>query len=303
VNTIKTSDIAKYLDTKYYGENITVENVASLDNMKEFSLAFSKKESINAVDKKVLLLVPISFEYKLNSVYTVIKVLSPRLAFAKVVSNFFIKKPSKTIDKSTKIGSNCQIHDSVTIGMNCVIGDNVKIGKNTIINNNVVVFANTTIGIKCYIKSGSIIGEDGFGFDFEEDGTPIRIPHIGKIIIGNNVEIGAKNTIARGTIDDTVIANNVKIDDQVHIAHNCFIGNNTIITACVEISGSVTIGENCWIGPNCSIIQKVTIGDNVTIGIGSIITKDIESNKKMMGLESLELRPLLKVKKRIEYGK
>jgi len=144
---------------------------------------------------------------------------------------------------------------------------------------------------------------DGFGFDFEEDGTPVRIPHIGNVIIGNNVEIGAKNTIARGTIDNTVIANNVKIDDQVHIAHNCFIGNNTIITACVEISGSVTIGENCWIGPNCSIIQKVTIGDNTTIGIGSIITKDIEANKKIMGLESLELRPLLKVKKRIEYGK
>ena len=301
--SIETSEIAKFLDTEYYGVNFTISNVTSLDNLKDFNLSFSNNKILDVVYKKILLLVPIEFEYNLDSSYTVIKVNNPRLSFAKVVNKFFIKKNKQEIHSSSIIGENSQIDISVSIGANCTIGNNVKIGKNTIINNNVVLFDNTVIGNNCYIKSGSIIGEDGFGFDFEEDGTPIRIPHIGKVSIGNDVEIGSNSVIVRGTLNDTIIENDVKIDDQVFIAHNCKIGTKTIIIAFAQISGSVTIGKKCWIGPNCSIIQKVKIGDNTTIGIGAIITKDIESNKKIMGLESLELRPLLKVKKRIEYGK
>jgi len=90
---------------------------------------------------------------------------------------------------------------------------------------------------------------------------------------------------------------------EIENSINCKVGKNTIITACAEISGSVSIGQNCWIGPNSSIIQKVKIGDNVTIGIGSIVTKDIKDNKKIMGLKGLDLKTLLKVKKKIEYGK
>jgi UDP-3-O-[3-hydroxymyristoyl] glucosamine N-acyltransferase len=299
---VKASEIAKFLSAKVIGKDMLVNNITSLHNVKKFSLIFSKVNDF-IVDVECLIIVSTNYIEDKNCKYSIIKVNNPRLAFAKIINNFFIKKRKQEIYPSVIIGNNVKIDSTVSIGPNCTIGNNVKIGKNTVINNNVVLSDNIVVGENCYIKSGSIIGEDGFGFDFEEDGTPVRIPHIGNVIIGNNVEIGAKNTIARGTIDNTVIANNVKIDDQVHIAHNCFIGNNTIITACVEISGSVTIGEDCWIGPNCSIIQKVIIGDNTTIGIGSIVTKDIESNKKIMGLESLELRPLLKVKKRIEYGK
>ena len=174
--------------------------------------------------------------------------------------------------------------------------------EHTIIANNVIISDNVRIGKSCYIKSNTVIGEDGFGFDFEEDGTPFRIPHIGSVYIGNNVEIGAQNTIARGTLDNTIIEDNVKTDDQVHIAHNCKIGKNTLITACVEISGSVEIGANCWIGPNSSIIQKIKIEDNVTIGIGTIVIKDVAAKKKIMALEGLSLRNLLKLKKRIKFG-
>jgi UDP-3-O-[3-hydroxymyristoyl] glucosamine N-acyltransferase len=303
MNDIKISDIAKCLDAKYHGNNFNINNVTSLNNIKKFSLSFSKNKIISTIDKKILLLVPMEFEYNLNSTYTVIKVSNPRLAFAKIVNKFFIKKMKNEIHSSVITGNNCKIDLTVCIGSHCTIGDNVQIGKNTIINSNVVLSNNTIIGNSCYIKSGSVIGEDGFGFDFEEDGTPIRIPHIGNVTIGNDVEIGANAVIARGTLNNTIIENDVKIDDQVFIAHNCKIGKNSVIIAFAEISGSVTIGSNCWIGPNCSIIQKVTIGNNTTIGIGAIITKDIESNKKIMGLEGLELRPLLKVKKRIEYGK
>ncbi|RBQ29239.1 UDP-3-O-(3-hydroxymyristoyl)glucosamine N-acyltransferase [Aliarcobacter vitoriensis] len=298
---VRAQEIANFLKEELFGENIIVNVVKPLNGLVSNSFTFSKSKDIN-IDKKVLVLLPKNVIFE-NVSFSYICVDNPRLAFAKVVNQFFIKKVEEDIDLTTKIGKNCCIEKNVSIGSNCVIGDNVRIRKGTIINNHVVIYDNTTIGENCYIKSGTIIGEDGFGFDFEEDRTPIRIPHMGNVVIGNNVEIGAKNTIARATLDKTIIEDNVKIDDQVHIAHNCKIGKNTIITACVEISGSVTIGQNCWIGPNCSIIQKVKIGNSVVIGIGSVITIDIEDNKKIMGLEGLDLRNLLKVKKRIGYGK
>ena len=300
---VKISDIAKFLNLEFHGSNFYIHAVSSLDNIKDNSLVFSKKVSINSYNYKALILVPIDFSYNLNSIYSVIKVNNPRLSFAKIVNKFFLKKNKQEIHTTTIIGNNCNIDSTVSIGPNCTIGDNVKIGKNTIINSNVVLSDNTILGDYCYIKSGSIIGEDGFGFDFEEDGTPIRIPHIGNVTIGNNVEVGSNSVIARGTLNNTTIENNVKIDDQVFIAHNCKIGDSTIVIAFAEISGSVTIGKNCWIGPNSSIIQKVNIGDGVTIGIGAIVTKNIDNKKKVMGLDALDLRNLLKLKKRIAFGK
>jgi UDP-3-O-[3-hydroxymyristoyl] glucosamine N-acyltransferase LpxD len=299
----KVSDISEFLGEKYDGENFTINGATSLDKIKGNTLAFSNNNNIDNINCKALILVPVDFNYISNSIYSVIKVKNPRLEFAKVVNRFFVKPNKQGIHSSTIVGDNCKIDPSVSIGSNCVIGDNVKISQNTRINNNVVLYDNTILGDNCYLKSGSIIGEDGFGFDFEEDGTPVRIPHIGNVTIGNDVEVGSNTVIVRGTLNNTIIKNNVKIDDQVFIAHNCCIGENTVVIAFSEISGSVTIGENCWIGPNSSIIQKVTIGNKVTIGIGSIITKDIEDNKKIMALEGLDLRSLLKVKKRIEYGK
>ncbi|KAB7889882.1 UDP-3-O-(3-hydroxymyristoyl)glucosamine N-acyltransferase [Poseidonibacter ostreae] len=301
-NGISAQIIAGYLQKELHGEEFYITKVLALSNVQDYCFTFSKNNNVN-IDKKCLILVPNDFNSSNNCSFSYIKSDNPRLDFAKVIDDFFTKKVFSGIADIVKIGKNTIISDSVQINDFCFIGENVKIGKNTVINNNVTIYNNTIIGENCYIKSGSVIGEDGFGFDFEDDGTPIRIPHIGNVEIGNNVEIGAKNTIARGTLGSTQINDNVKIDDQVHIAHNCKIGMNTIITACAEISGSVTIGKNCWIGPNCSIIQKVKIGDNVIIGIGSVITTNIEDNKKIMGFESLNLRSLLKVKKRIDYGK
>ena len=293
MGNVSAHSIAEFLESELIGENIEIHNVSSLKKMTVNTLLFSKSK-VFTVDKKCLILVPLDYIETTNKIFSVIRVKNPRLAFAKIVKSFFSLKQEYKIDNTSKISDECKIAKNVSIGSNCFIGMHVEINENTIINNNVVISDNTKIGSNCYIKSGTVIGEDGFGFDFEEDGTPVRIPHLGSVVIGNYVEIGAKNTI---------IENNVKIDDQVHIAHNCRIGANTMITACAEISGSVQIGRNCWIAPNVSIIQKVSIGDNVTIGIGAIITKDIADNKKIMGLESLELRSLLKVKKRIDYGR
>jgi len=302
-DVVSALEIAEFLNSALIGKDLDIYTASSLSGLKKNSISFAKKNNLK-IDKKTdaLILVPLEYNHTEEHL-SVIKVKNPRLAFAKVLNKYFAKKVSNGIDASSKIGKNCTIDKSVVIGANCIIGNNVQIKSNTVINHNVIISDNTIIGENCYIKSGTVVGEDGFGFDFEADGTPVRIPHLGSVVIGDNVEIGAKCTIARGTLDNTIIQDNVNIDDQVHIAHNCLIGQKTIITACAEISGSVTIGNGCWIGPNSSIIQKVKIGDNVTIGIGAIVTHSIESGKKVMGLDALDLRSLLKLKRRIEFGK
>ena len=147
----------------------------------------------------------------------------------------------------------------MTIGEYSVIGNNVVIGDGTEIRHHVVIGANTVIGKDCLIKSNTVIGEEGFGFERDKQGLPTRIPHLGRVIIGHSVELGALNTVMKGTIDDTIIEDHVKTDDHVHIGHNVRIGRGCLITACSEISGSVEIGEMTWLGPNCSVMNGISI--------------------------------------------
>lgn len=140
------------------------------------------------------------------------------------------------------------------------------------------------------IGENVVIGTKGFGYERDENGVPQQFPHIGRVIIGDNVEIGDNTIINRGTIGDTVIGDNVKIDGQVFIAHNCKIGDNTMIAACAQLSGHVEVGKNCWIAPNVSIIQKVKIGDNCCIGIGSVVLHDVPANTVVCGNPAKFLR-------------
>lgn len=298
---INAVDIASFLNLELIGSNFELSEVLPANESQNGSVSFiSKIDFQEATDIEALYIVPSEKQINFHSKASYIKSDNPRLVFAKVVERFFnIYKQNNFIASTAQVSKTAKIGKNVSIGHFCIIGDNVSIGDNTILNNSIVIFNNTKIGNSCYIKSGTIIGEDGFGFDFETDRTPVKIPHLGRVVIGNNVEIGAKCTIARGTLSNTIIDSDVKIDDQVHVAHNCQIGDKTVITACAEISGSVKIGKRCWIGPNASIIQKVTIGDDVVVGIGAVVTKDIESKKKYMGLESFELKELLKIKKTI----
>lgn len=299
---VNATDIAKYLKADIIGEDIGITKPQPLGKNEKHAVCFINKDNVNErIDTNILYIVSKNKYISPDSKASYIIVDNPRLAFAKVVKKFFQNMKKPTVSMNSIIAENAIIGDNVSIGNFCVIGEHVTIGDNTIINHNVIISAETCIGQECYIKSGTVIGEDGFGFDFEEDGTPFRLPHLGRVIIGSYVEIGAKCTIAKGTLGDTIIEDHVKIDDQVHIAHNCLIQEKTIITACAEISGSVTIGPKTWIGPNSSIIQKIVIGDESLIGIGAVITKDVPSKKKYMGFEALELRKLIKVKNKIEY--
>jgi len=195
---------------------------------------------------------------------------NPRLCFAKLATAANPDKIKYEIHKTALIGENCMI-GRVFIGAYVVIGDNVSVGDGSVIFPNVVISDNVIIGKGSVIKSHTTIGQKGFGFEFDKDRIPFEIPHIGSVVIGDNVEIGAHNTIARGTLKNTIVSDYVKTDDHVHIAHNVTIGNRTVITACAEISGSVAIGDDCHLGPNCSIMNGISIGDHSLVGLGAVV--------------------------------
>ncbi len=257
MDTLKTSDIAAFLKRSLTGPDIAIEQPCSLSNPQANSVAFLKLGYKGSFDMpENMLLIMDAREGNLDRVsgLTHIKSPTPKLDFARVLTEYF---PPEDTQLNT-------------------------IGIGTIIEPGAIV-TNAVIGNNCLIKSGAVIGRKGFNFIKDEEGHPFPMPHGGKVIIGDNVEVGSNVTVARGVLDDTVIADYVKLDDHVHVAHNVAIGENTMITAHVEISGSVTIGKNVWIAPRTCILNHVTIGDNVTIYIGSVVGKNVAANKTVFG--------------------
>lgn len=229
-------------------------------------------------------------EYLKHAPNNALVVADPYLAFAKV-AKLFERVPALTpgIHPTVVIGERCQIHPSVSIapyavigantrleegvviGAACVIGENVVIGANTRLTSHVSVCADTLIGERVIIHNGTVIGSDGFGLA-KENNKWVKIPQLGKVRIGHDVEIGANVSIDRGALDDTIISDGVKLDNQIQIGHNVQIGENTAIAGCTGIAGSTHIGKNCMIGGGVCINGHIEIVDNVYItGMSSVV--------------------------------
>ena len=237
---------------------------------------------------------------------TLIKVKDPYSSFTTLLELFNtnntyesgISKLSE-INKSSKVSSSSFIGSFTIIGKNSIvedkcfiheqvfIGDNVKIGSGTKIYPGVKILNDTVIGKNCIIHSLCCIGSDGFGFAPNDDGSYKKIPQTGNVIIEDNVEIGSNSTIDRATIGSTIIKKGVKLDNQIQIAHNVEIGENTAIAAQSGIAGSTKIGKNCMIGGQVGIIGHIKIGDNVKIQAQAGVTSDIESNSRITGTPAI----------------
>lgn len=182
--------------------------------------------------------------------------------------------PSAVISQNVVIEAGAEVGEGVYIGANCFVGEDCRIGEGSWIYPNVVLYANTFMGKDVIVHSGVVIGSDGFGFAHDGAGH-LKIEQLGGVEIGNNVEIGAGTCIDRGALDNTVIADGVKIDNLVQIAHNVRIGRNSIICGCSGIAGSATIGENCIIAGGAGVSNHVTLADNVTITAMSVCNRDV----------------------------
>ncbi|MCL5981696.1 MAG: UDP-3-O-(3-hydroxymyristoyl)glucosamine N-acyltransferase [Firmicutes bacterium] len=291
--TVKASQVAEFLGKPLLGPDCDIKKPQSAFQPKPNSLVFVKAYSPEQAHllntcPDILVLATDAYLGQL----TVAHILTdrPRLDFAKAVQRYFAPAKPKGIAATAQIAATANIGADVYIGNFAVIEDDVKIGDGTCVHDYVVIRKHCAIGKRCVVKAHTVIGEEGFGFEIAEDGAPVRIPHLGRVVIGDDVEIGAMNVIARGTLDDTVIEDHVKIDDHVFVAHNVRIGQNAFVIAGAEISGSVRIGRNAWIGPQATVANQVSIGDRALVGIGAVVIKPVEANLVVAGNPARVLR-------------
>jgi UDP-3-O-[3-hydroxymyristoyl] glucosamine N-acyltransferase len=180
-----------------------------------------------------------------------------------------------SIGPLASVGAGTELGEGVVIGPGCRVGRGCRIGAGTRLHAQVTIYDDCVLGRDCIVHSGAVIGADGFGFARAHDGSWIKIPQTGRVVIGDAVEIGANTTIDRGALDDTVIGDGVKLDNHIQIAHNVRIGAHTAIAGCVGIAGSTTIGARCMIGGQAGIIGHLEIADDVVISAGTLVSKSI----------------------------
>ena len=222
----------------------------------------------------------------------IITVSNPRLAFIHIVSEFFQPKPVPFIHPTASITDKSYISDTCSIGAGTFIGENVKIGEHSIIEANVSIGDNTTIGDNCYIAPGVAIGQAGFGYERNADGMLVQFPHLGRVAIGNDVHIGANTCIDRGTLDNTVIGDRVRIDNLCHISHNVHIGSDCAIIANSMIGGSVKIGVGGWVAPSSSVINGIELGSNIIVGMAAVVTKPVSDDQVVAGSPAVPIAEL-----------
>ena len=278
-------------------EEGTEGSLTFLSNPKYLNYIYSTKASVTIVNE--------TFKPESPLTTTLIKVHDAYAAFSKLLEFYNQVKLNKTgieqpsfLSQSVKYGDNLYLGSFSYVGQNVVLGENVKIypncfvGDNVIIGDNVILFAGakiyseTVIGNNCTIHSGAIIGADGFGFAPNPDGTYSKIPQIGNVIIEDNVDIGSCTTIDRATMGSTIIRKGVKLDNQIQIAHNVEIGENTVIAAQTGVAGSTKIGKNGMIGGQVGISGHLTIGNNVRIQAQSGVGRNLKDHEILQGSPS-----------------
>ncbi|MDP3088996.1 MAG: UDP-3-O-(3-hydroxymyristoyl)glucosamine N-acyltransferase [Methylotenera sp.] len=289
------SEIAKALGGRVVGDGSTlISRVSSLTNAQAGDISFINdakyKKSLASCNASAYVLREKDSE--LTHLPRIV-VDNPYAYFAKVSA--FLNPhtqtqtgiaPSAIVDASANISASCSVAALTVIGANVVLGENVIIGSGCVIENDVTIAENTRveshvtikhhcyIGRNCHLFSGAVIGSDGFGYA-QEAGVWLKIPQVGRVLVGDNVDIGANTTIDRGALDDTIIEDGVKLDNLIQIGHNCIIGAHTVIAGCTGIAGSARIGKNCKIGGAAMILGHLEITDNVTISPGSMITRSL----------------------------
>ncbi len=292
----KLGDIVKQLGGELIGDsNVHIHQVATLESARTTDITFvSHSRYLTQLSQtragavilspearaasslpRIICANPYAYYARVSALLNPPAAVKPGVHKSAVVDKTARVAKSASIGACAVIGKDARIADQAIIGPGCFIGDEASIGMGTRVHANVTVYHECLIGAHCIVHSGVVVGADGFGIA-REDGVWKKIPQIGRVVIGDDVEIGANTTIDRGALDDTVIENGVKLDNQIQIAHNVRIGANTAIAACVGIAGSAKIGRNCALGGAAMIYGHITIADNVNISAGTLIMKSLD---------------------------
>ena len=304
------SQIAGILEGEVHGNpEISVHKLAKIEEGVEGSLTFlanpkythyiySTEASITIVNKDF------QPEQELNT--TLIKVDDAYKSFSKLLEFYNNVKHNKIgieepvflsesasygadfyLGAFSYLGNNVKIGKNVKIFPNVYVGDNVTIGNNVVIYSGAKIYSESIVGNGCVIHSAVIIGADGFGFAPDTNGEYSKVPQTGNVILEDNVEVGAGTTIDRATLGSTILRKGVKLDNQIQVAHNVEIGENTAIAAQTGIAGSTKIGKNCLIGGQVGIVGHITIGDRVKIQAQSGVIRNVKDDEILQGSPAL----------------
>jgi UDP-3-O-[3-hydroxymyristoyl] glucosamine N-acyltransferase len=268
-NEISSLEVAKICFGSHSGPKNIIHNVAPLGSETPGSVCFSSKKK-NPYDNLATYIVS-ELSILNDGQSSFIKVSNPRYAMA-LLLNYLINEKIIATDYETKVAENCQIAKSA------IIEDGVTIEKGVSIGDNSVIKSGTHIKENSQIESGSVIGGKGFGYVKDENRIPIFFPHIGRAIIGEGCAVGDLSIINRGSLSDTLIMDYVKIDQNVHVAHNVIIGTGSLLCSGAVIGGSSKIGANCFVGINATIRDGIVLGNDVTIGMGVSVIKNVRSD-------------------------
>ncbi len=299
-------------------DTLTVNGPAQIEEAKENEVTFiGNKKYANLWNTTKASAVIISENIAIENIENkaIIKVKNADLAMAQILDLFAPSLPvfstaihtTAVIDDTAIIGEGCHIGAHCFVGKNVVLGDNVTlyhnttifddttIGKNTTIWSGTVVRERSIIGNNCIIHSNVSIGADGFGYRPSEDGRSlVKIAHIGNVVIGNHVEIGANSCIDRAKFTSTIIGDGCKIDNLVQIGHNSKMGRSCIMAGSSGLAGSVTLGDGVVVGGGACISDHVTLGNGVQVGGQSGVINNFEAGKKVLGYPAVEARDALK---------
>ncbi len=293
--TFALQDIAEHIGATLEGDsNAVISSISSLVSAGNGQLTFvSDERYLEQLSSCQATAVIIKEQHKHASPVPVLVVADPYLAYAKAaqlldntpdsalyVAPSAVIDPSVNIADSAHVGANAVIEagavigENVQIGPGCVIGKNAEIGQGTKLWANVTIYHNVLIGEDCLIHAGTVIGSDGFGYA-NDKGTWVKIPQVGRVVVGNKVEIGSATAIDRGAIEDTIIGDGVIIDNLCHIAHNVSIGDNVAMAATAAIAGSSKIGKNCTMAGRVGINGHTEVADNCHFTAYTMVTKTI----------------------------
>lgn len=295
---IQIKEVLDFLETRkesfeWIGkEDLIIQGFCSLSSIKDFCITWAKSfEKLDGILNEGLDLAVIVCEKpkKDNLAYgNYIFCKEPKRVFFSILSHFFVKERERKIEQDSVVLSD-KIGKNVSIGHGCYINSDVEIEDDVIIGNHVSIECPALIGSSSIINSGTIIGTDGFGY-YKEKGCYRKVPHFGGVIIGSHVEIGANTCIDRGTLDNTIIEDGVKIDNLCHIAHNVRIGKNSLIIACSLLGGSSTIEEDGYVAPGAVIKNQAVVHRNSVVGMGAVVTQDIPEGKVAAGVPARIIR-------------
>jgi UDP-3-O-[3-hydroxymyristoyl] glucosamine N-acyltransferase len=224
---------------------------------------------------------------------------NPKLTFLRIVQAFFTEKINFGIHPSAIIHQDAKIHKETYIGPHTYIGK-CTIGKGTIIYGNCFLYDKVIVGKNVKIHAGTVIGSEGYGYSRNSQGEFEVFPHIGGVIIEDNVDIGANTCIDRGALGNTIIKLGAKIDNLVHIAHNVIVGKHAAVIANAMIGGSVIIDDYAWVAPSASIMNQIHIGEKSTVGLGAVVTKNIPENEVWAGSPAMPIKQLIDIQKKIK---